>query len=189
MRSRGSWRTGGWIGFTADVGSSRTTARGGRLWWLTAGLVVGMQMVGVDAAALPEGAAAASEPVQRLAAEVRGLGWICFGARSEVGDWDLFVMRPDGSERRNLTATPDFNEFAPQFSRDGLKLLYRRMPRSESVDGNHYGEQGQLMVTSGDARQPEALGEAGAFPWAAWSPDGRQVARLALRGIGVVDVG
>src|SRR5216117_2730496 len=39
----------------------------------------------------------------RLAAEVRGKGWIVFPARSEQGDWDLFLMRPDGSHRRALT--------------------------------------------------------------------------------------
>src|SRR3989442_677510 len=54
----------------------------------------------------------------RLAAEVRGKGWIVFPARSDQGDWDLFLMRPDGSQRRALTRTPEWNEAAPQFSPD-----------------------------------------------------------------------
>jgi len=49
---------------------------------------------------------AARDPrTAELAAEVHDLGWIVFGARTEKGDWDLFVMRPDGSERRNITNT------------------------------------------------------------------------------------
>lgn len=145
-------------------------------------------MVNGDAAAKPEGLAAAAESVQRLAGEVHALGWICFGARSEAGDWDLYLCRPDGSRQRNLTGTPDQNEFAPQFSRDGQRLLYRRIPRSETVNGNHYGEQGQLMMARCDGRNPELLGEPGEFPWATWGPDGRQVACLSVLGIALVDV-
>ena len=36
----------------------------------------------------------------------------------------------------NLSRTPGFNEAAPQFSRDGSKLLYRRLKRDELVSGN-----------------------------------------------------
>src|ERR1035437_7743216 len=77
-----------------------------------------------------------------LAKEVSGLGWIAFGARTEKGDWDLFVMRPDGSGRRNLTNTSDYNEAAPRFSPDGRKLLYRRLDKNVQIDGNRYGMQG-----------------------------------------------
>ena len=55
-------------------------------------------------------AADLSPEVALLAAEVRGMGWIVFPARSEQGDWDLFLMRPDGSQRRALTQTPDWSE-------------------------------------------------------------------------------
>ena len=48
----------------------------------------------------------------------------------EGGDWDLFVCRPDGTSLRNITRTPRSNEAAPQFSRDGRKMLYRRQPPS-----------------------------------------------------------
>jgi WD40 repeat protein len=69
------------------------------------------------------GAADLSAEVARLAEEVRAKGWIVFPAPSEQGDWDLFLMRPDGSRRRALTRTPEWNESAPQFSRDGKRLL------------------------------------------------------------------
>ena len=72
----------------------------------------------------------AKEPDPRipaLAAEVRSKGWIVYSARSEAGDWDLFLIRPDGSSRQNITNTPDHGEAAPRFSPNGRRLLYRRL--------------------------------------------------------------
>src|SRR6266446_3213312 len=116
------------------------------------------------------GAANPSPEVARLAAEVHGKGWIVFPARSEQGDWDLFQMRPDGSRRRVLTRTPGWNEAAPQFSRDGSRLLYRRLKRAEKIEGNRYGEQGALVVANSDGTDARALGTEGELSWASWSP-------------------
>jgi Tol biopolymer transport system component len=129
-----------------------------------------------------------SELVRALAAEVRDLGWIGYSARTASGDWDLFCCRPDGSQQRNLTKTPDFNEFSPQWSRDHQHLLFRRLPRTESIDSNRHGEQGELILANRDASEPRVLGQAGGFPWASWSPDSRQIACLALKGISLVDL-
>src|SRR5271165_6003008 len=98
---------------------------------------------------------------KRLADEVRGQGWIAFSARSERGDWDLFLCRPDGSYRRNITQTANYNEFSPQFSRDGHRLLYRRIPRDETIDNNHHGTQGELVFANSDGSDPKAFGGAG----------------------------
>src|SRR5438477_1853529 len=94
------------------------------------------------------------EPVARLAEEVRTQGWIVYSARSQAGDWDLFVCRPDGSAERNITRTPEFNEAAPQFSREARKLLYRRLPRREAISGNQYGTQGELVLAQADGTNP-----------------------------------
>jgi Tol biopolymer transport system component len=123
-----------------------------------------------------------------LAKEVRNLGWIAFGARTDKGDWDLFVMRPDGSDRRNLTNTPDYNEAAPRFSPDGHKLLYRRLAKDRNIDGNRYGMQGELVVANSDGSNPQVWGGEGEYPWASWGPDGTQVACLAPQGISIVDL-
>jgi Tol biopolymer transport system component len=133
------------------------------------------------------GAADPSAEVARLAAEVRGKGWIVFPARSEQGDWDLFLMRPDGSQRRALTRTPEWNEAAPQFSRDGTRLLYRRLKRDEAISGNRYGEQGSLIAAKSDGTDARVLGAEGELPWASWSPDGREFATLSLKGVSFVD--
>lgn len=142
----------------------------------------------VSAADSPR-APAAQDPVFALAAEVHEKGWICFGARASEGDWDLFVFRPDGSDLRSVTRTSTYNEFAPQFSRDGRQLLYRRVPRTENIDGNRYGEQGELVIAASDGREPKSIGKAGDFPWATWSPDASQIACLSIKGISLIDVG
>ena len=124
----------------------------------------------------------------KLIAEVRNLGWIAYGSRTPKGDWDLFVMRPDGSHRRNITNTPDYNETLPRFSPDGRKLIYRRLPKSGVVDGNIYGAQGQLVIAKADGSRPVVYGKDGEYPWASWSPDGKQFACLGKEGIFFVDI-
>ncbi len=123
-----------------------------------------------------------------LASEVKNVGWIAFGARSEKGDWDLYIMRPDGSGRRNLTNTPQYNEAAPRFSPDGRQLLFRRLRRDQTIDGNRYGAQGQLVIAASDGTRAEAIGGEGEYPWASWGPDGRHIACLSPKGISIVDL-
>jgi Tol biopolymer transport system component len=126
--------------------------------------------------------------VETLANEVRSRGWICFGARTPAGDWDLFVMRPDGTGRRNLTNTPDANEGLPRFSPDGKRLIYRRIPRGERFDNNRHGAQGQLMIARRDGSDPKSLGEEGAYAWASWMPDSQRLAFLEPKGIRILDL-
>jgi Tol biopolymer transport system component len=158
------------------------------LWTMLAGFVTPPQTSRGEDQAIAESGGARDASTARLAQEVRRYGWLAFSAPSERGDWDLFVCRPDGSDRRNLTRTPESHEVAAQFSRDGRRLLFRRLPVAETIDGNHYGTQGELMFASSDGSSPTALGEAGEFPWASWSPDGQQVACLSVKGIALVDV-
>ena len=131
---------------------------------------------------------AQSAEVIALRKEVCTQGWVAFSARSEEGDWDLYLMRPDGSQRRALTRTPAWNEFACSFSRDGKRMLYRRLPREESISGNRYGEQGVPVLANSDGTQSRVLGADGDLPWASWSPDGQQLATLSLKGIAFVEI-
>lgn len=141
-----------------------------------------------DQAGVSPGEARRDASAARLAEEVRRDGWLVFSARSELGDWDLFVSRPDGSDRRNLTRTPESNETGAQFSRDGRRLLFRRLSVAEPVDQNHFGAQGELVLAGSDGSTPTVLGQGEEFPWASWSPDGKQVACLSAKGITIVDV-
>jgi Tol biopolymer transport system component len=161
---------------------------GGRIRRLGAVALIGLALCVAALGAWGANDALSQEPVGRLALEVRGQGWIVYGARSERGDWDLFACRPDGSALHPLTRTPDFNEITPQVSRDGRRLLYRRVKRSEKPDNNRHGEQGELVVANSDGTNPQVLGGEGEFPWASWSTDGRQIASLSIRGIAIIDV-
>ena len=129
------------------------------------------------------------DPQTKLAAEVRAKGWIVYsapsGAGRDDGDWDLFLMRPDGSERRNITRTPAFGEAGARFSPDGKRILYYRLPKGTPVDNNTYGTF-ELMIARADGADPAVYGRE--YPWAAWGPDGRQIACLSIKGIVFVDL-
>lgn len=138
--------------------------------------------------ALPAALGGADPRVATLAAEVRGKGWIAYGARSAKGDWDLWLMRPDGSANRNITNTPAYSEAAPRFSPDGTKMLYRRLPPNATISHDRWGFQGELVLANADGSNPTVLGKPGKFPWAAWSPDGKQISCLTPKGILIVDL-
>jgi Tol biopolymer transport system component len=122
-----------------------------------------------------------------LAKEVASRGWILFSTKTEQGDYDLFLCRPDGSARRNLTQTPEANEFGGRFSPDGKRMLYRRQAKGPAkvseTDINHdlWGTKGALVIAQADGSNPKLQGEEGAYPWASWSPDGKQIACLYKR--------
>jgi Tol biopolymer transport system component len=102
-------------------------------------------------------------------------------------------MRPDGSARRNITNTPDYNEIGGRFSPDGKKILYRRIPPSVKVHHDWWGRAGELVVAGADGAKPVAcltrtgieirdlatrqvvrtLERKGTFQQLYWSPDGR----------------
>jgi Tol biopolymer transport system component len=121
-----------------------------------------------------------------LAREVHSRGWIGFSATGESGDWDLHVMRPDGTGRRKLTDTREYNETGVRFSPDGKHILFYRQPVNEAVDNNTYGTH-ELMIADADGAHVRSLGRG--FAWASWGPDSKSLATLAPRGIRVVDVG
>ena len=123
-----------------------------------------------------------------LAKEVRDKGWIAYSARSPQRDWDLFLCRPDGSKVRDITNSPEVSEAAPRFSPDGKKLLYRRFPKDTKINHDKWGFKGELVIANADGTNATVLGKDGEFPWASWSPDGKRIACLTLKGITIVDV-
>jgi len=126
--------------------------------------------------------------VGQLAREVAEKGWIAYSAKTKNGTWDVILSRPDGSNVRNLSNTPDFDEAAPRFSPDGKKMLYRRSKKGSQIDHDNWGFQGRLVIAGADGSDPTVVGEEKEFPWASWSPDGKQVACLSLKGIEIVDL-
>ena len=148
-----------------------------------------MAVVALCAAASASADAKRNDPqAAALAREVRDKGWIVYGARSPAGDWDLFLIRPDGSSVRNITNTPDASEAAPRFSPDGKKLLFRRFAKDAKIDHDKWGFQGRVVIADADGANPSAIGKEGEYPWASWSPDGKRVSCLTKKGIQVVDL-
>lgn len=155
--------------------------------------------VGVLAAALLAGAAAGEKTgadgseetdaaVQKLAREVATRGWILFDAKTERGDRDLFLTRPDGSRLRNITNTPELSEIGGRFSPDGKKILYRRLPKEKTLNHDKWGAWGQLVMANADGSDPIPYGKDGEYPWASWSPDGKQIACLEKSNIRIYDM-
>jgi len=134
------------------------------------------------------GAQESGPDVDQLRAEVAQLGWIAFSARSENGSWDLFLMRPDGSSRVNITNTPEVEEAAPRFSPGSTKLLWRALPKGTVINHDSWGTQGHVVIAEANGRNPKRVGQDGELPWASWSPDGTQFSCLTAKGVEIMDV-
>jgi hypothetical protein len=150
-------------------------------WWIIAGVLAACALVDGAPAAAP--AETATRPVrsadeEKLAREVAGRGWLIFAGKSPRGDFDLWLCRPDGSDLRNLTNTPDFSEFNVRFSPDGKRILYRRAPRKERIHDRLHGEFGQLITSNSDGTELLVHGKAGEFPWACWNDDCTRISCL-----------
>jgi Tol biopolymer transport system component len=120
-----------------------------------------------------------------LSNEVSNKGWIIYSTRTDKDNWDLFLMRPDGLDRRNITNTSEFNEAAAHISPDGRKISYYRMPKNVAVDNNKYGIY-DLVIANADGTNPVVWGNDS--HWASWGPDGTSLACLSIKGIRLVDL-
>src|SRR5579872_1095909 len=91
-------------------------------------------LLGIVALSAASAATTFDDPrLAQLAKDVHDKGWIVYSGRTATGDWDVFVMRPDGSSRRNITNTPDSNEMIAGISLDGKRILYRRTSKTAKM--------------------------------------------------------
>ncbi|MFH1087501.1 MAG: hypothetical protein V1737_02810 [Chloroflexota bacterium] len=92
---------------------------------------------------------------------------ICFVSRkADVADRpDIYVMRPDGSGRRNLTNNPAVDD-GPSWSPDGKKIAFYSN-RDVRVE---------IYVMDADGRNQARLTHSGENALPRWSPDGRRIA-------------
>jgi Tol biopolymer transport system component len=154
----------------------------GSIWMEYAGAIVAFLIPAVAAQAAGSAAIGESEPaVDQLRKEVASKGWILFAAKTDLEDYDLFLARPDGSSLRNITRTPEFNEFGGRFSPDSHHILYRRQTKGTNINHDLWGAHGQLVIANADGSNPVSQGADGQYPWASWGPDDKQVACLFKR--------
>jgi len=86
------------------------------------------------------------------------------------GNWEIFTMNADGSNKVNLTHSPDKNEHFPQISPDGKKIAY-------SVDtGEGRDAVRSLWLMDIDGRHQKKLADNAREPF--WSPDGKIIGFL-----------
>jgi len=70
------------------------------------------------------GGRCASAAEEGLAEELKRLPYALLFESCRDGNWDLHRMRADGSERVNLTDTPDVQEMYPHVSADGRRVVF-----------------------------------------------------------------
>ena len=140
---------------------SRDFTRGPRTISRRAGLLLGLLMLSLFLPlSIPQDALAAPAPESRLA----------FAARVD-GNWDIYSIRPDGSDLRRITTDPA-EDRAPAYSPDGTRMLFQ-----SRRDGNW--EIYSLDLSTGDLAQLTHHLAYDGMP--AWSPDGQQIAFESMR--------
>ena len=63
-----------------------------------------------------------------------------------------------------------------------------RLKKGQTISHDRWGFQGQLVIANSDGTSEVEFGTKGEFTWASWSPDGRQISCLSLRGVEVVNL-
>jgi WD40 repeat protein len=116
--------------------------------------------------------------VKKLYNELADKGWIIFSAKSEKGDYDLFISRPNGTGLRNITHTPEYNELGARFLSDGKRIIYRRVTTLKPKTDYRELTYGVLVIANADGSNPRTIGGEGDYPWATLSPDNKQLACL-----------
>lgn len=107
--------------------------------------------------------------------------WIVFGRQID-GQMDLWRMKADGTEEKQLTFTPDWQEGAPFFLPDNQTIMYRAWQRSVTAENKRIreatGERRQTPMTvftmkvDGSDVQPRSF--TNDMNWAPFpAPDGR----------------
>ncbi len=158
----------------------RPLSWGSIAWWVVAVVVLGgilalWNMRG-SAELLTAGGTptAAPSPFATRATLVIGpqLGSVAYMAKENPdADWDIWVMRGDGSDPQQLTDDPA-EDMSPAWSPDGASIVF-----VTDRDGNR-----EVYAMRADGTQPINLTSHGAEDWTpAWSPDGSSIAFSSYR--------
>lgn len=94
------------------------------------------------------------------------LAWECY----VNGNWEIFSMNADGTNKVNLTKTPNKHEHYPQVSPDGTKIAY-------SVDeGAGRDAIRSLWVMDANGKRPRKIADNAREPF--WNSDGKTIGYL-----------
>ena len=98
--------------------------------------------------------------------------WIAFASVRDSLYWELYAMRPDGSDVRRLTWWEDASDLSPSWSPDGTRLAF-----ASKRDGNW-----EIYVMDREGGNLTRLTDHEADDTSpAWSPDGSRIAFASTR--------
>jgi Tol biopolymer transport system component len=86
------------------------------------------------------------------------------------GNWEIFTMNADGTNKVNLTHSPDRNEHFPQISPNGTKIAYS-IDKGEGRDAVR-----SLWIMDIDGKNQKKIADGAREPF--WSPDGKIIGFL-----------
>ena len=100
-------------------------------------------------------------------------------ATTRDGNFEIYAMKPDGSDPVNLTRNPAADDQDPCWSPDGTRMAYTSV-RYENAQ-TRYGN-ADIYVMNADGSNPVDLTRNPAFDaQPSWSPDGRRIAFVTDR--------
>ncbi len=107
--------------------------------------------------------------------------WIAFETeRGDMGDYEIFVMAPDGSRSANLTKSWA-DDVAPVWSPDGRRIAFVSL--RDTLTGKAGLGKGSIYIMdfdpwtgAGGGNATRLTDEKGADGWPTWSPDGQRIA-------------
>jgi TolB protein len=94
-----------------------------------------------------------------------GGGRIAFCSRRGEGDYEVYVMNADGTDKRQVTRDA-FDSEGPKWSPDGTQIAFSLSTYTGHTD---------IRVINADGSNPRRLTTSGGT-WVAWSPDGTRIA-------------
>jgi Tol biopolymer transport system component len=107
-------------------------------------------------------------------------GLIAFMRPGTVGEYDIWVVRPDGTGLRRVTESPaNRSDYYPDWSPDGSVLLFERRKLDPAAAG---GDEALYAVNAdgtGFRQITRCRGECWSDGEAAWSPAGNRIACCA----------
>jgi Tol biopolymer transport system component len=104
---------------------------------------------------------------------------------SHTGKMHIWRMKPDGSDRIELTSE-EYNDWFPHISPDGKRILFISFPGDVDPNSHPSYKRVMLRVMPSEGGKPETIaylyGGQGTINVPSWSPDSREVAFVSNSG-------
>jgi Tol biopolymer transport system component len=111
-----------------------------------------------------------SEPSEELRADLKDYSYRVVYETYREGNWELFLMKADGSDAVNLTQTPAIDEMYPKASPDGTKICFV----ADEGKGKDKARSVYVMNADGTGRTVVCH----RARWPCWRFDGKVIAYL-----------